>query len=149
MLYQNFNHPPNWREIERFMPDYANHGVFVFGSTIYNPKKFNIDPSLAKRCEYYSEAQYEYGGDKFKYKLMPKQRIKDWWHRYLTDKAFWLAQEIPASQKQLWEMETVFKGAKLEKFRELLAKDLAKEKLISLSQAIQALKSQRLIKFKT
>ena len=148
-LFTSKEHPPNWNEINRFMPDYAKHGVYVWGSIVYNPKGFNIDPSLAKRCEQISAMQYEYGGDKFLYKIMPKKRIQDWWSRYLRDKAFWLAMELPACQKQYWEIENVIKNkAKLEKFAELLAKDLAKEGLISLGQAIKAITSKSLIKFK-
>lgn len=147
-MYQTNKHPENWKQILEYMPEYAEHGVFVWGSTIYNPKGYNIDPGLLKRCEMYSEQQYDFGGDKWKYKIIPKQRIRDWWTCYLKDKAFWLAMEIPACQKQYWEVEKVISDRnKLDKFVYLLAKDLEKSGKISVPQAMKAIKNPTLYKF--
>jgi len=144
-------HPPNFSEIKHHLPELANHGVFTFGNTLYNPYKFKIDPSLMKHEEMHSTQQSEYQKGNYWIILLPKIRVKNWWDRYLKDSAFRLSQELPAYQVQLWVLESVLKPKELEKALTAFAKDLTSPlygNRMSIQNARKALQSPQLIKFK-
>ena len=72
-MIQVQKHPPNWNEIKKYMPDYAENGIFAWGVMLYNPKGLPIDPGTLAHEEMHSEQQFLYGGDAFKYKILPNR----------------------------------------------------------------------------
>lgn len=79
--------PPNFERIAAVFPRAGNPGViFAFGDTIFNPSGGEITPALFAHEGVHGERQ---GSDP-----------EAWWERYLADKAFRLAEEIPAHQAE-------------------------------------------------
>lgn len=151
-LIESKEYPPNFHEIKELFPELAERGIFTWGITIYNPKGYTLDPGLLRHEEMHSIQQVEYGGEKIKYRILPKQRVRDWWTRYLKDESFRFAMEIPAYQVQYWEYEAVLKEKEqLNKVRIALAKDLASKfygKRVNIDEAIKILKAPQIYNFK-
>ena len=145
-----FSHPPNIKEIRKYLNP-RDDAVYCYGGTIYNPKGVRIDLALMAHEQKHSDQQSSYGTNKLWNVLHPKHRIKDWWHRYLRDKAFRLSQELPAYQCQYREIKKIVKSKeKLFFILKELAKDLSGEtygKIISFNEAVNAIKKDRLYEF--
>jgi hypothetical protein len=128
---------------------------YTVGNVIYNPKNYHLTPDAIRHEMMHAEQQSEYQkGQSWLIKL-PRTRVKEWWSRFVQDPAFRLAQDIPAYQVQIWELEKVLNDKEVEKMRRLFAKDLVSplyykngKPLIKMSNAVKVLKHPFLIKFK-
>lgn len=151
MLKVVFDYPPNINEIRKFF-NIRDNAVFCWGGTIYNPKGVSIDSALMAHEQKHSDQQSSYGTDKLFNIIMPQHRIKDWWHRYLRDKAFRLSQELPAYQIQYKEYKKIIKDKnKLFEVLRQVAIDLSGEtygKIIDFNQAMEAIKNKEEYEFR-
>jgi len=132
--------PPNHKQI-KFHIDMGSFAppkgtIYAYHPFIYNPDNTYIDPPLLVHEFYHLEQQKKYG-------------VKKWWNKYLKDKHFRLDQELPAYQIQFHEIKrTVKQRDRLHKILYYLAKDLAQWGIITHSEAMEAIKSDKLVSLK-
>lgn len=82
--------PPLFDRIVEVFPNAVKHGVlFCWGGTIYNPSNITIPAYLIAHENVHRKQQGKEPGF--------------WWEKYLLDKDFRLAQEIPAHQEEYRE----------------------------------------------
>lgn len=80
--------PPLFAEIDAAFNVKGKPVIFCFGQVIYNPEKVQITRELHAHEFVHGERQREQG------------TVEDWWHRYIADPEFRLAEEIPAHQME-------------------------------------------------
>lgn len=78
--------PPNFAAINRAFGVRGKPVIYAYGNTIYNPARILVHPSLVQHELVHSRRQ---GDDP-----------AGWWDQYIADKAFRLAEEIPAHQAE-------------------------------------------------
>lgn len=79
------DYPPNYRDILEALGEQEG-AVFCYGDTIYNPFHVNILPDIEVHETVHMRQQGE--------------NVPVWYHRYLTEPAFRLEQELEAYGKQ-------------------------------------------------
>lgn len=82
--------PPNYEAIAAVFPlDKYPGAIFCFGDKVYNPSGRELTRALIAHEDVH--------------RLQQGTNINMWWHAYLVDPAFRLAQEIPAHQEEYRE----------------------------------------------
>lgn len=129
--------PPNYNRIKTFFV-LKRGTIFTYGDTIYNPDGGTIDEPLMVHEEAHSRQQ----GDK----------PRDWWNRYFVDSDFRASQEVEAYQMQYREGKKLIKDRnRLFRWLCVLAEELSSPlygSIMSKNQAIEAIKSEKLYRFK-
>ena len=113
--------------------------IFTFGDTIFNPSNNPIDEPLMLHETLHSKQQ--------------GNNPQEWWKRYLVDKDFRLAMEIPAYQIQFHAYKKLDKNRdRVHRFALRLASDLSGGMYgdcISFMEAVKAIKSDKVYNFNT
>ena len=129
--------PPNYEALAIAFK-FSGEEVFAYAPNIYNPNDKLLEPPVIKHEEIHLRQQ----GD----------NPEDWWLRYLVDADFRLSQEIEAYQIQYREYKKIYKDRnKLAFIANKLAADLSGpvyNNVINYQEALEAIKSDKLIRFK-
>ncbi len=82
--------PPNYSELVAAFPFLKKRRAIIYcwGSTIHNPGRISLPPSLVAHESLHSRQQTDLGG--------PER----WWARYIADVQFRLDQELPAHREE-------------------------------------------------
>lgn len=81
-----FGYPPNYKDIRAILRPPINT-LFCYGDTIYNPARLDIAPFQHVHEAVHAARQMEMGPD-------------PWWHQYLLDPKFRVAEETPAHKAE-------------------------------------------------
>ena len=131
-------YPPNYKEIKKVFKDLPDSAIFTYGSVIYAPNN-DLNPILMRHEEIHSQQQKEMG-------------VEKWWDRYLRDANFRLSQEVEAFQQEYRLAKKLIKDRNsLARLLFSMAKNLSAPmygKIISYQQAFEAIKCEKLYKFK-
>lgn len=87
--------PPNWEDIKAVLNVDADHTIFTYGDTIYNPGGFRVDEALLAHEMVHQSQQNGLGED----------GPAKWWDRFLKDPKWRLEQEIEAYRVQWREAQ--------------------------------------------
>lgn len=122
-------YPPNYRDIVDALGDVTG-AVFCYGDTIYNPFAIEILPDIEIHEQVHSKQQ----GD----------AVNMWYHRYLTDAHFRLAQEIEAYGEQYNFIKKLMGGSLLKWRLDQMAQALSGKEygnIISYGEAISKIRN--------
>lgn len=127
------NWPPNIKAIRAVLP-VTRDNIFAYGGKIYSPGAYKLDPALIAHERVHFGQQ---GADS-----------DGWWERFLRDKKFRLAQEIPAHQAEWQHFLGLNPGRKQRRVRlKQMAKRLSAPmygRLISTAKAKKVIQDERL-----
>lgn len=89
-----FERPPIFNEARALFGQRVERAIFSWGDVIYNPARVAIPPYLLVHEAVHSQRQQSCD-------------IHEWWHKYLHDAQFRLAEEIPAHREEYrWLMNS-------------------------------------------
>lgn len=140
-------YPPNYKQIRAAFPVKGVPGIlYAFGDRIYNPSGANVGTHLIEHEKVHHAQQTNVVINPPSALTLERQALA-WWHQYIHDPAFRLAQEIPAHRAEWKELKAIAPmGENRELYLYLMAKRLSGPlygNLISLAEAIKTIEEQR------
>ena len=89
--------PPLWDLIDKTFHVAGKPILFAWGDRIFNPEGVDVPKHLHAHEELHGERQFGYCNP---HPLGSAAAVEGWWHTYIADPAFRLAEEIPAHRAE-------------------------------------------------